>query len=104
MFVRWDGSGRSADGWHLHHLIPQPPNPPFPPPPKKKQSTCDLIVACNSTGFDLPKRLLGYKFHDGIIGVAGLISALSAVYKTYPTNPPPASRALPLLAPGKKTA
>ena len=59
-------------------------------------------MACNSTGFDLPKRLLGYKLHDGIIGVAGLISAISAVYKTYPTNPTPPPRAL--LAPGKKMA
>lgn len=65
-------------------------------------------MACNSTGFDLPKRLLGYKLHDGIIGVAGLLSAVSAVYKAYPSLPPshapPRPSSLVVLQPAKKAA
>lgn len=80
--------------------------PPQPPPPHSFlpscQSSCDFLVACNSTGWDLPKRLLGYKLHDGIIGVAGLVSALSAVYKAYPqatpARPPPAAASKLLLS------
>lgn len=89
-------------------------SPPSSPPTlivhtihaSSSQSTCDLIVACNSTGFDLPKRLLGYKLHDGIIGVAGLVSAISAVYKAYPYLPPShtPTRLSLLAAQAKKTA
>lgn len=50
------------------------------------RASCDFVVACNSTGFDLPLRLLGFKLHDGVIGMAGLISAISAVYKAYPSD------------------
>jgi hypothetical protein len=52
---------------------------------------CDFLVACNSTGFDLPLRLFGTKLNDGVIGIAGLISAISAVYKAYPTTTPAAA-------------
>jgi hypothetical protein len=50
------------------------------------RASCDFVVACNSTGFDLPLRLLGFKLHDGVIGIAGLISAISAVYKAFPSD------------------
>lgn len=50
------------------------------------RASCDFVVACNSPGFDLPLRLLGYRLHDGVIGTAGLISAISAVYKAYPSD------------------
>lgn len=50
------------------------------------RASCDFVVACNSPGFDLPLRLLGYRLHDGVIGMAGLVSAVSAVYKAYPAD------------------
>ncbi|CAN0445243.1 unnamed protein product [Ectocarpus sp. 12 AP-2014] len=46
----------------------------------------DLTCAVNVTGMDLPKRLLGRKLNDGIIGAAGCASALCVLYNNWPSR------------------
>lgn len=49
------------------------------------QGVLDMTCAVNITGMDLPKRLLGRKLNDGIIGAAGCASALCVLYNSWPT-------------------
>eukprot|EP00903_Cladosiphon_okamuranus_P010800 g10203.t1 len=46
----------------------------------------DLTCAVNVSGMDLPKRLLGRKLNDGVIGAAGCASALCVLYNSWPTR------------------
>eukprot|EP00752_Nemacystus_decipiens_P006732 g6053.t2 len=46
----------------------------------------DLTCAVNITGMDLPKRLLGRKLNDGVIGAVGCASALCVLYNSWPAR------------------
>ncbi|CAN0280285.1 unnamed protein product, partial [Hapterophycus canaliculatus] len=46
----------------------------------------DLTCAVNAAGMDLPKRLLGRKLNDGVIGAAGCASALCVLYNSWPAR------------------
>lgn len=48
------------------------------------KSTCDFLVSSNSSGVRLAERLTGAKFHDGIVGGLGSISASIVLYNTWP--------------------
>lgn len=43
------------------------------------QSFCDLLVAANMNGFDLPLRLTGQKLSDGVTGMAGELCAIKRI-------------------------
>ena len=43
-----------------------------------------MTCAVNITGMDLPKRFLGRKLNDGMIGAAGCASALCVLYNSWP--------------------
>lgn len=44
----------------------------------------DLTCAVNIVGMELPKRILGRKLNDGVIGAAGCASALCVLYNSWP--------------------
>ncbi|CAM9398008.1 unnamed protein product [Scytosiphon promiscuus] len=46
----------------------------------------DLTCAVNVAGMDLPKRFLGRKLNDGVIGAAGCASALCVLYSSWPAR------------------
>ncbi len=46
----------------------------------------DLTCAVNITGVDLPRRLLGRKLNDGVVGAAGCASALCVLYNSWPAR------------------
>jgi hypothetical protein len=46
----------------------------------------DFVVACNAPGLDIPLRLTGHKLNDGVMGIAGLLSALAALNKAFPNR------------------
>lgn len=48
------------------------------------QGMLDMTCAVNISGMDLPKRFLGRKLSDGIIGAAGCASALCVLYNSWP--------------------
>lgn len=50
------------------------------------QAWCDLMVASNAPGVDLPLKLIGRKLHGGEIGMAGVIAALLAIYRVLPNR------------------
>ncbi|CAM9194547.1 unnamed protein product [Discosporangium mesarthrocarpum] len=58
----------------------------------------DLTCAVNISGVDLPKKLLGHKLNDGIIGAIGCVSALCVLYNSWPNRiqPPLLSEPLPI--------
>lgn len=47
-----------------------------------------MTCAINITGMNLPKRLLGRKLNDGVIGAAGCASALCVLYNSWPAAKP----------------
>ena len=53
---------------------------------KNLKAICDLLVSMNLPGMDLPKHLTGRKLDNGIVGVAGAISALVVVFNNWPKN------------------
>ncbi|CAM9476800.1 unnamed protein product [Laminaria digitata] len=44
----------------------------------------DMTCAINISGMDLPKRILGRKLNNGVIGAAGCASALCVLYNSWP--------------------
>lgn len=53
---------------------------------KTLQGLADLTCASNMAGVDIPMRVLGRKLNDGVISVAGFISAICALYNTWPSR------------------
>eukprot|EP00389_Voromonas_pontica_P013965 GDKH01021616.1.p2 GENE.GDKH01021616.1~~GDKH01021616.1.p2 ORF type:complete len:71 (+),score=17.37 GDKH01021616.1:3-215(+) len=45
----------------------------------------DLVSSTN--GIELPHKLLGHGYSEGLLGCGGLVSALLTCYQLYPARP-----------------
>jgi len=50
------------------------------------KTCCDITVSGNMPGLDIPKKLLGEKLSDGVVGILGMVSGSIICFNNWPNE------------------